>query len=110
MSLNFDDDETDRLLEEVNDEALGIIEESQPRPSPGSSDAVHVPAIDAIIGTQGMALGYSSGGELRRGEGLCQGSPPGISTTHKLLLSSLPLYLLHIICIQETPPHRPFPP
>ena len=63
----------------ANDEVYGIVEESQPRPSPGSSDAAQAPAFEANIGTKGMAPLDSSGGELRRGEGLCQGSSPAIS-------------------------------
>ena len=80
--MNFEDDETDRLLAEVNEDDLGIVEESQPRPSPGSSDAAQAPTMGPIIGTKGMAPVDSSGGELRRGEGLCQGSSPIISNIY----------------------------
>ena len=63
-----------------NDEDFGIIKESQPRPSSGSSDAAQAPTIEAMIGTQGMASRDSSSGEMRRGEGLHQKSSPIIST------------------------------
>ena len=78
--MSFEDEETDRLLAEVNDEDFGIVEESQPRPLSGSSDAAQAPAMEAMIGTQGMASRDSSGGEMRRGEGLRQESSPIIST------------------------------
>lgn len=58
----------------LNENEIELVEESQPRLSPGSSDAAQAPAKEAINGTQGMAPLDSSGGELRRGEGLCQGS------------------------------------
>ena len=82
--MSFEDEETDRLLALVDDEVYGIVEESQPRPSPGSSVAVPAPAVEAI--TKGMAPLDSSGGELRRGEGLCQGSSPDISTVIAIVL------------------------
>ena len=79
--MSYDDEETDRLLAMADDETYRTVEESQPRPSPGSSDAVQAPASEANNGTKGMAPPDSSGGELRRGEDLCQGFSPVILIT-----------------------------
>ena len=84
---SLEDDETNRLLVEVNEEELGITEESQPRPSLGSSDTVQAPVLEAINGTKGMAPLNSSGGEMRRGEDLCQGSSPNLSNTLLFFIS-----------------------
>ena len=86
--MSFEDKETDSLLVEVNDDNFGIVEESQPQPSPGSSDAAQAPAIEENIGTQGMAPQDLSIRELQRGEGLCQGSSPGSSTKNRDRLCS----------------------
>ena len=71
MSLEYDDEETDRLLAAADD--LDFIGESHPRTSPELLGAAETPTFEAAKSTAGMARREGSDGELRRGEGLCQG-------------------------------------
>ena len=71
MSLEYDDEETDRLLAAADD--IDIVGESQPRTSPELLGTAETPTLEAAKNTAGMAPREESDGELRRGEGLCQG-------------------------------------
>ena len=73
MSVHYDDEEADRFWEEAD-----IILADEPGPTPELLDAVASPTVDAI-GTEGMTPCEGSKGELRRGDGLCQGPPPSIA-------------------------------
>ena len=68
MSLEYDDEETDRLLAAADD--IDFVGESQPRTSPELLGAAETPAFEATKSTAGMAPREESDGELRRGEGL----------------------------------------
>ena len=71
MSLEYDDDETDRLLAAADD--IHFAREIQPRTSPELLGAAESPTLEAAKSTAGMAHREGSDGELGRGEGLCQG-------------------------------------
>ena len=73
MSVDYDDEETDRVLQEAD-----IIVVDEPGPMPEILDAVMSQTTDTV-GTEGMAPSEGSKGELRSGDSLCQGPPPGIS-------------------------------
>ena len=73
MSSNFEDEETDCLLAEVNENEIEFVEERHPWLLPRSSDAAQAPAKEVINGTQRVAPQDLSGGELRRREGLARG-------------------------------------
>ena len=78
MSLEFDAEEADSLLAEADD--IEFVVESQPCTSPELLGAVtETPTSEAVNSTAGMAPREGSDGEMRRGEGLCQGSSFGIS-------------------------------
>ena len=75
MSLQFDDEETDRLLTAADKHFVDVIDESQPATSPEILGAViRTPTKDARAGTAGMAPPEGSGGVLREGEGRCHGA------------------------------------
>ena len=67
MSVDYNDEETDRILVEA-----GIIIVDEPGLTLEILDAVTSPTKDAG-GTEGSER------EFRRGEGLCQGPPPSTS-------------------------------
>ena len=71
MSLEYDEEETDHLLAVADD--IDFVGESQPRTSPELLGAAETPTFEATKSTAGMAPHEGSDGELRRGEGLCQG-------------------------------------
>ena len=52
---------------------IDFVGESQPRTSPELLGAAETPTFEAAKSTAGMAPHEGSDGELRRGEGLCQG-------------------------------------
>ena len=89
MSLEFEDEETDRLLAEADEHLLGVVEESQPATSPELlGSVIRTPTIDAETGAAGLAPPEGSAGELQEGEGQCQGPSPDDSTHHlKLMLT-----------------------
>ena len=64
MSFNFEDEETDCLLAEVNENEIEFVKESHPWLLPGSSDAAQAPAKEVINGMQRVAPQDLSGGEL----------------------------------------------
>ena len=87
MSFNFEDAEMDYFSAAVD--YIDVVE-SQPRLPPELLDVVNAPAQKASNGTRGMAAPLnSSGGELMRGEGLCQGPLPDTSNLSFLLPVSL---------------------
>ena len=71
MSLKYDDEEMDRLLAAADD--MDFIGESQPRTSPELLGAAETPTFEVAKSTAVMAPREGSDGELRKGEGLCQG-------------------------------------
>ena len=71
MSLEYDDEEMDRLLAAADD--MDFIGESQPRTSLELLGAAETPTFEAAKSTAGMAPREGSDRELRKGEGLCQG-------------------------------------
>ena len=77
MSLEYDDEETDRLLAAAD--VIHFVGESQPRTSPELLGAAETPTFEAVKSTAGTAPREGSDGELSRGEGLCQGPPLVIS-------------------------------
>ena len=73
MSLDYSDEETDRLLAAVDVADI----ESPPAPSPEILGVVQeTPTDKATTSDQGMAPLNGSEGELRRGEDPCQGPTP----------------------------------
>ena len=82
MSLDFEDEETDRLLAMADEHLVDVVEESQPTESPEILGAVpRTLTDDAVSGTRGMAPPEESGGEMREGEGQCQGPSP-VDSSH----------------------------
>ena len=71
MSLEYDDEEMDPLLAEADD--IDFVGESRPCTSSELLGAAEIPTLEAVNSTAGMAPREGSDGELRRGEGLCQG-------------------------------------
>ena len=71
MNDIVEDDEIDRILAGA-DFVESEEAEGEPRPTPELIGAVQSPTIDAAS-TEGMAPREGSAGELRTGEGLCQG-------------------------------------
>ena len=71
MSLEYDDEETDRLLAVADD--IDFVGESQPRTSPELLHTAETPTFEAAKSTAGMAPCEGSDEELRRVDGLCQG-------------------------------------
>ena len=64
MSLEYDDEETDRLLAVADN--IDFVVESQPRTSPELLGAAETPTFEAAKSTAGMAPHEGSDGELRR--------------------------------------------
>ena len=84
MSLEFGDEETDRLLAEADVHLLDVVEESQPPTLPELlGTVVRTPTTDAEAGATGMVPPEGSAGVLREGEGHGQGPFPDDSTHAK---------------------------
>ena len=79
MSFDYENEQTNSILAEAD-----IIVVDIPRLAPEILGAVTSSMEDAG-GTEWMALQEGSGGELWRGEGLCQGPPPSILDAHRVL-------------------------
>ena len=75
MSVKYNNEEADRLLAEA-----ALILADEPGLTPELLDTVASPTMDAG-GMEGMAPHEGSEGELRKGEGLCQGPPSSIALT-----------------------------
>ena len=81
MSLEFNDEETDRLLAAADEHLVDVIDESQPARSPEILGAViRTLTKIASAGTAGMAPPDGSGGVLWEGESQCQGPSPVVSS------------------------------
>ena len=66
MSLEYDDEETDRPLAASDD--INLVGESQPRTSSELLGAAEISALEAVNSTAGMAPREGSDEELRREE------------------------------------------
>ena len=66
MSLEYDDEETDRPLAAADD--INLVGESQSRTSSELLGAAEIPTLEAVNSTAGMAPREGSDGELWRGE------------------------------------------
>ena len=87
MSLQFDDEETDRLLAAADKHFVDDIDESQPATLPEILGAViRTPTNNTKAGTAGMAPPEGSIGVLREGEGQCQGPSPVDSSHLKYII------------------------
>ena len=113
MSLEYGDEEMDRLLAAADEHLLNIdvVDESQPPTSPELLGAVvRTPTIDAESGGAGMAPPEGSARVLREEEGHCQGPSPVDSTHAHYIVSPSPCFPVfavstHVHCKLST--HSP---
>ena len=92
MSLVFDGKETDRLLAAADEHLIDVVEESQPTESLEILGAVQQSSTDdADNGARGMVPPEGSGGEMREGEGQCQGPSPVDSSNDVVVFHQIEL-------------------